>query len=364
MLSNCLLVANAAGYYGGGAYSSTLNNCVLSNNVANSGGGICFGIANNSLISSNRAISYGGGVYSNVVNNCTLAHNYAEYGGAAAYSTLNACFVIGNRAQNNGGGAYNSTANNSLITANTSTAGTAFYGGILNSCTVVTNITPPTAGIAAVNGSAITNSIIYDNSGGNIINTKSMAYVCSIPYIDTRGFTNAPLFVNEAGGDFHLQSNSPCINSGNNTFVSGTNDLDGNPRIQGGTVDLGAYEFQNLFSVISYAWLQSYGLPTDGSVDYADLDGTGMNTWQKWIAGLNPTNPASILVLQPPAPNTNGITVIWQSVSNRMYYVLSSTNLSAFVPIQSNILGQAGFTSFTDASATNRGPYFYRVGVQ
>jgi len=109
-------------------------------------------------------------------------------------------------------------------------------------------------------------------------------------------------------------------------------------------------------------------LPIDGSVDAVDSDGDSMNTWQEWVAGTNPTNALSRLVMEPVAAgNGTGVTVKWQSVLARVYYLQRSTNLaqpSPFGSIQSNIFGQAGFTTFFDRSATNPVPYFYRIGIQ
>jgi hypothetical protein len=145
--------------------------------------------------------------------------------------------------------------------------------------------------------------------------------------------------------------------------------LDGNPRTVSGTVDMGAYEYDGPGSVISYAWLQQYGLQTDGSVDHADLDGTGFTVYQDWVAGLNPTNALSVLALLPPGPSNNpaGLVIRWESVTNISYFLQRSTNLAAqpaFATLRSNIVGQAGTTSYIDTNATGLGPFFYRVGVR
>src|SRR5207249_3393506 len=134
----------------------------------------------------------------------------------------------------------------------------------------------------------VKNSIVYFNAGP-VEADQSGSYLtyCCTPLAalgDPGNISDDPQLVDHVGGDMHLQSSSPCINSGRNPYAPGGLDLADNPRVVGGTVDIGAYEFQSPASSVSYAWLRRYNLPTDGSVDYADDDGDGMNNWQEWVA--------------------------------------------------------------------------------
>jgi predicted outer membrane repeat protein len=326
-MTNCVVVNNFCSASGGGAYFSTLYNCSLIGNRA----------------------SYGGGANGGTLYSCTLVTNIAGSGGGINGGTLRQCLIFGNSA-NTGGGLYSASLYNCTVIGNYATnSGGGIYGGNLYNCVVYYNVA---------------------SSGANYLGAVTMNNCCTLPMPanGSLNFTNAPLFVSYSAGNVRLQTNSPCIDVGNNSYNTMSSDLDGRPRIVSGTVDVGAYEFQGADVGDFIGWLQKYGLPVDGSADYADSDGTGMNNWQKWIAGLNPTNPASVLAMSPLVINSpTGVTVSWQSVNTRTYYLQRSTDLAAlpaFITIQSNLVGQAGITSFVDASATNGGPYFYRVGVQ
>ncbi len=179
--------------------------------------------------------------------------------------------------------------------------------------------------------------------------------------------TNAPLFVAYAGGNLRLQSNSPCINAGLNAYAPGPTDLDRNPRIVRGTVDIGAYEFQGPGSMISYAWLQQYGLPMDGSADATDPDADGHSNWQEWRCQTDPTNAFSALRLLSASSDGTNVTVRWQSAAGVNYFLERSSNVSATSPfslLAGGLPGQAGTTSYTDTNAARLTPLFYRVGVQ
>ena len=146
-------------------------------------------------------------------------------------------------------------------------------------------------------------------------------------------------------------------------------DLDGNPRIVGGTVDIGAYEYQTPTSILSYAWAQQYGLPTDGS---ADLRRPGRQR-HEYLSGMDcriESHQSRVRAGHICSSCHQQCRRCDGDVAKREHaHILSPTQHQpcgspAFSTIQSNIVGQTGTTSYTDTTATNGGPYFYRVGVQ
>ncbi len=409
-LNNCLIVSNQnswSGGGGGGACGSLLNNCTLTGNNG-SVGGAAYQCILNSCIISNNAGDYGGGAYSSKLTNCTIignsthpggngggvenstlfncmvVSNSASSGGGAYSGSFYDCLIIGNQATNgSGGGAMFSALTSCLIRSNvatntpTSTGGGVYQGTVIN-CTIVSNTATSQGGVygslGGAYGSTISNCIIYYNKAlngtdNNYLSNSILNYCCTTP-LSTNGtgnFINAPLFVNLLTNNYRLQSSSLCINAGNNSVVIGTNDLDGNPRIAGGTVDIGAYEYQNPTSILSYFWAQQYAFSINGTDDSADPDNDGMNNYQEWKAGTNPRITSSVLKLKSPTNSVAGTKVTWQSVSGVTYYLQRATNLAAqppFTTYVSNLTGLAVSTSYTDTTATNATPYFYRVGVQ
>jgi len=369
-VSNCVFLSNSVPNLGGGVYSGTLLHCVFAGNSAGSGGGAYGCVLSNCSFLANLSGFYGGGADSSTLWNCLLATNQAFLGGGAGRSVLNHCQLFGNVAlDEGGGGARDSTLSNCLLVGND---GGRFGGGTehcsLNQCTVVGNFASWAGG---VDQSDSTNCIVFQNDAFYTNpNTRDsiLDHCCTTPEGGPGSITNAPLFTDAAAGNFRLARNSPCINAGNNSTVTVSVDLDSNPRIKGGAVDIGAYEVQAPTSVISYAWLQQYGLPTDGSADLMDPDQDGHNNWQEWIAGTIPTNSASVLKMLNAVATNNpaGFLVSWQSVPDRVYDMQRSSNLNlhpAFLLIQTNIPGQTGITSFLDTNAPEAAFYFYRVSV-
>jgi len=347
---------------GGGALGGTLNNCILAGSTANYGGGADCSRLNNCVVSGNTAAFYGGGVCDSFLNGCALAGNVALYAGGAYDSSLNRCILSGNAASAGGGGAVLSTLHNSLLTGNTADFGGGAYGSVLNNCTLVGNMALSGAGGAF--GGMLNNSIAHGNylGGGTAGNHNGciVRFSCAAPLAvggeNIMNIAQDPLFVDAANGNFRLLANSPCVNAGTNvSFTAGLSgdyqtqpippsniDIDGNPRIVGGRVDMGAHEHTgtvigpgpDLPVPLPLEWLIPY-LGWQDVWGYADLAlSQGMNGylfWESYVAGLVPTDANSRFLITNFVVNAESrVTALdWgPRRADRVYKVWGKTNLT------------------------------------
>jgi parallel beta-helix repeat protein len=297
-VNHCTISGNSAGEDGGGSYGGTLNHCTISSNSARQyGGGSMYGTVYNCTISANTA-SGGGGTSYIALNNCTISGNTAYEGGGLHFSTANHCTISRNSAYN-GGGMYDSTANNCMINGNSAYYGGAIYSGVANNCLVVSNTASRGGGACncSLVNCTITGNVATNRGGGFYLSvswgyilrncivylnrcisnpassnwyqvTESISYSCAAPLPSGAGniATDAG-FVNAASGDYHLVSGSPCINAGTNApDMAFQHDLEGRPRILGGRVDMGAYEWYATADVLDPPALTApIAVPAGGS---------------------------------------------------------------------------------------------------
>ena len=179
---------------------------------------------------------------------------------------------------------------------------------ILNNCTAVNN--PGLASLGSGNSATLYNSISWGN-GANPVGTLGNSFL-GASYSDIQFGTGQtwfgtgcidadPQFV--SGMDSHLTVSSPCLAAG--IFSnSPALDIEGQPR--GNPPDMGCYEVSKADSDrdgIPDWWMLRYfghttGLTNDDSLANDDADGTGQNNLYKYVVGLDPTNPASVFLLQ------------------------------------------------------------------
>ncbi len=186
------------------------------------------------------------------------------------------CVIVGCSAYWGGGGAAHGTLGNCLLSGNSISASASFsggggvYGAVLNNCTIWGNTALTQSGGGVINGS-LYNCIVWGNtasSGANHDMYSTLIYCCT-PGGSGSNISGDPLFVNAAGGNYRLQAGSPCIGAGNNSYVQGSTDLDGNPRTVNTTVDMGAYEYQSASTVLLVASAGAHGTVTPASTNAA-----------------------------------------------------------------------------------------------
>jgi parallel beta-helix repeat protein len=194
-----------------------------------------------------------------------IANNDAmgSAGGGIAIYRSSSVNVLANLIEDNptflGGGIFVSDASATIVNNAIASNSASEKGGAMAVCdgatitlldnTIINNTAPVGGGIYcdASSSTSIVNNIIWGN-GDDL-------YGCTATYSDIEdgdpGEGNIcayPTFVDSAGGDYHLQAGSPCIDAGTNEGAPST-DFDGNPRPIDGDgdgiaiVDMGAFEY-------------------------------------------------------------------------------------------------------------------------
>ncbi|MBN1676593.1 MAG: right-handed parallel beta-helix repeat-containing protein [Kiritimatiellae bacterium] len=304
-IANNLITANSAssavsndtfgaGIYCEGGSPSIVNNTIMANTASSdgegasaSGGGIyCIEssckIAENTLYN-NHALSTGGGIASlnsdspKIIGN-TLSGNDAEQGGAIHCSNSSPAIrnnrIVGNSAAVGGGIhcwlASPQIVNNALNGNSAATGGGAIYCANGSAPAIVNNTL---MGNNAVNGGAIysvdssptiVNNVVAFGSSGVYGTNSSMTFRNNCAYGNTdynySGIgdptgTGGNIAVNPELASFeygngHIQTHSPCVDAGDTSVMTpGWTDVDGEARMQGAGIDIGADETSQSWTV-------------------------------------------------------------------------------------------------------------------
>jgi hypothetical protein len=397
---------------GGGMHNSfgspTISDCVFSRNFALTMGGGMFNYESCPTITGcvfieNRSDDDGGGIrnYINshaIITNCDFSGNSAFEDGGGLNNRKNSnaivtgCAFIGNTSAS-GGGMENHVGkaittgvpiiSNCTFIGNTANAGGGMrnndVSAIVTNCTFVGNIGSGMNN--RKNNPTITSCIFWANTGGSFDGSGSPVVTFSDVeggFSGTENINADPLFTDPANDNYHLQLNSPCINTGdpNYTPCPQERDIDGQNRVMGNRIDMGADEVGDIlgdinnsgtvnigdFAHISRSWSttvdqegwdESCDINGDGRIDILDYFWLAEN-WGKESDSEPPTVPGN--------PVLNSVTIA--TVSLGWDASVDCVDVVGYkVYRDGEYVGFAQDTNYTDNQLESATVYTYKVSA-
>ncbi|HXM54372.1 MAG TPA: choice-of-anchor D domain-containing protein [Candidatus Dormibacteraeota bacterium] len=228
-------------FVGGAATAQVIGNTITGNHGFWGGALVLFAagsptVADN-VMSGNSSTSDGGAIWSVNQSDAVIVQN----------------LIVNNRSGATGGGVSFSPPSgtlgpelvNNTIAGNSATQGSAVWaGGFFATSRLFNNVLVGGAGEGAVycDHSFSTATPVFDHNDG-FATTEGGGFDanCGTVAGASGNISADPRFA--GSGDFHLQAGSPAIDTGNNSAPDlPATDLDGNARVAGAAVDMGAYE--------------------------------------------------------------------------------------------------------------------------
>ncbi|SFW88271.1 MBG domain-containing protein [Chitinophaga sancti] len=387
--------------YGGGIYmvgscGPVLSNLVVTRNSSASYGAGIAAIFNtstnkqyqlvNSSITYNTSNGAGGGIANynsspTVLKNLAIKFNNASVG-AAIYNisssvTFESVRIKGNTASSIGsalnGSSGTITFKGCEVTGNKG-SGYCLYGEKLSliNTTVASNNTNA-AVLFGYTSSSINNSVIYGNqtgiTGTYTANNSLIQGVAANPankVLDgatNPGFTTADVLSDAPAdfGDYQLINTSPLINAGNNSYYAGlsasTTDIKNDARVysynDGGTIDIGANEYQGKFSqtITALDFVKTYG---DADFDPGATASSGLQV----SYSSSDNSIAAIVGGKISIKKTGTVTITASQAGNGDYYPAPDITFTVRI-VKANLV-----LKVANISKTYDGTYFHGGSIE